>query len=515
MAIDTKNPKYTEMLYEWIQLRDLFKGERVVKEKGTEYLPATSAMNWDGMDHGQAGRKDYEAYKKRARVPNYIKQAVKKLVGLIHQKDPTIELPKIMEPMLDCATVDGESLLALLRRINTEQILTGRIGIMADLPSAPTVESILPYLATYDAERMINWDSDAGEEVQKLRLVVLDETRMAMDPIELTWETRISYRVLTLMDPNGLDTPNGSEPTYMTGLFESTKGEASSFDTSKLVAPSIRGTQLQKIPFVFINSQDTLPDPDDAPLTDLGNLCLTIYRAEADYRQTLFMQSQDTLVVIAAGQEVDEFGNPKETRVGAGSRIDVNVGGDAKYIGISSSGLSEQRLSLENDRKEARELSGEMIAAQVGTESGVALNTRITAKTATLNEIAMSGAAGLQYILRICAEWIGADPEEVVVTPNLEFTDFAIDGMQFVQLMTARAQGAPLSLESIHALMVERGLTKMAFEDEQSVILQENAGGAGLDGTGDGTTPPADPPVDPIVPENKKDTKVEDNNGNV
>ncbi len=480
MAIDTKNPRYDEMIEEWIQLRDLFKGEKVVKDKGQTYLHATSANNFDGMNIGDDGRRDYEAYKARARVPNYIKRAVQKLVGLIHQKEATIELPKIMEPLLFSATVEGESLFALLRRINTEQLLLGRIGVMADFSSMPTSQNILPYLTTYDAERIINWDVNySDEEVQKTRLVVLDETRMKMNAEDLTWDSVKAFRALALMDGDVLDAYNNVIPMYKTALFVDEGGKTLSFDKSEMLAPSFRGSTLNQIPFVFINSVDCLAEPDDAPLTDLGNLSLTIYRADADYRQTLFMQSQDTLVITGASAEFDDEGNKKETRVGSGARIDLDIGGSAQYVGVTSTGLAEQRSSLENDKKEASELSGSLVAEGNNAESGVALNTRITAKTATLNEIAMTGAAGLEKILKLCAVWIGANPEEVSVTPNLEFTDFAFNGLEFVQLMTARAQGAPLSLESIHALMVERGLTKLSFEDEQNRILEENAGGAG------------------------------------
>ena len=53
--------------------------------------------------------------------------------------------------------------------------------------------------------------------------------------------------------------------------------------------------------YQIINSCDVVSDVDDPPLLDLGNACMTIYRSDADYRQNLFMQGQDTFVTIGGG----------------------------------------------------------------------------------------------------------------------------------------------------------------------------------------------------------------------
>ena len=90
------------------------------------------------------------------------------------------------------------------------------------------------------------------------------------------------------------------------------------------------------IPFVFINSKDLSTIPDKPPLDSLARLALAIYRAEADYRQNLFMQGQDTLVRIGSTFEQDD--ENKAVRMGAGARLDMPVNGDAMYIGVSGKG---------------------------------------------------------------------------------------------------------------------------------------------------------------------------------
>ena len=135
MAIDSKHPLYIEFSDDWTTMRDTYAGERIVKEAGAKYLSPTSGMQEDGMTNALAsGSLAYTAYKKRAYYPDIVSDAVEAMLGVMHHKPPVIELPPQMESMLESATQDNESLSMLLRRINEEQLTTGRLGLLADLP---------------------------------------------------------------------------------------------------------------------------------------------------------------------------------------------------------------------------------------------------------------------------------------------------------------------------------------------------------------------------------------------
>lgn len=464
-GVDSKHPLYAEFVPDWIMMRDTYRGERVVKDKGTEYLPATAGMLLDGMALEQEGYKAYLAYKQRAVFHDFVSEAVEHYIGLLHTKPPTIELPPQLEPMREKATLNGESLEHLLRRINEQQLVTGRLGILLDLPTNPDPAHPLPYIATYQAEDVINWD-DGGRTsltVPRLNLVVLNESGWERTD-QFTWEQMTRYRVLALgdlLDNEGL----ADSAVYKVGVFDD---KHATFSEGLMVEPSIRGTTLNDIPFVFVNSKDCVSTPDDPPLLGLARLALAVYRGEADYRQSLFLQSQDTLVVIGAVE--DNF------RVGAGATIALPAiqGADAKFIGVDSQGLSEQRQALENDKVAAGNKAGQLTDSRSKTkESGEALSIRLAAQTATLNQLALAGAQGLERLLKLAAVWVGANPDEVIVTPNLEFADREMSGEELTQYMSAKAMGAPWSLESIHRMMQERGLTQMEFEEELAKIGDE------------------------------------------
>jgi hypothetical protein len=461
--LSEKHPQYSLQLDNWVLMRDAYRGERQVKSKGQLYLPATSGQIADGMERSeQPGFKSYMAYLKRARFPNFVREAVQTAVGMMHSQPPKISLPKELEGI---RSSKGEGLPHLLRRINEEQLLTGRIGLLADIPTRTA--DPLPYIATYSTERLINWDDGTVEGLvpQVLNFVVLDESEYERNKLNFGWTLEEKYRVLTL-GPLETDESVGS---YRFGVFD-TRDPALS--DASLKEASIRGRTLDKIPFIIVNSCDLVSETDEPPLMDLGNLCMTIYRGEADYRQNLFMQGQDTLVIVGGSHDEDDT-----VRTGAGSRIDVPMGGDAKYIGVESDGLSEQREALVADRQRA----GSMGAQSLDTvsrerESGTSLNIRIAARTADLNQIALTGAAGLERLLKICAEWVGADPEEVKIEPNLEFGDNQLTGQTMVEMQTARNLGYPISARSLHQVAIDRGLTKLTFEEEMARAKEEEDG---------------------------------------
>lgn len=476
MALDTPHPLYSTFLPDWTQMRDTFEGERCVKDAGFRYLPPTSSMVMDGattLATGLAntttrGWQQYVAYRARARFHDYVKDAVTYLLGVMHREPPSIELPPKMEYLLERATLAGESLEELLRRVNEQQLITGRVGIMGDVLGPESGErEDEAVLALYRAENILNWDQGLREGVRfrKTQLVVLDESRDERQS-DFQWKRVERYRVLALGDPT-MPPAEGEVPAgvYQSGEFS----ESKQFSASAMFEPSYRGNTIDEIPFVFVNACDVVAEPEKPPLLGLSALALAMYRGEADYRQTLYQIGQDTLVVI--GGNLDEG---EKLRTGAGARIDVETGGDAKYIGINSQGLPEQRMALENDHKMAQQAAGQLLDSTTNErESGEALRVRVGVRTATVKRVALAGAVGVERILRKVAKWIGENPEDVVITPNLDFVDDRMSGAELTDLMGAKVIGVPISLETIHAQMRERGLTDKSFEDEIAEIAQE------------------------------------------
>lgn len=450
---------YNEHLSDWLLMRDAYTGQRQVKSKRGTYLPPTANQITDGYPAiNSLGTEAYNAYLMRARFPNFVREAVQMAIGMMHSQPAKFTLP---ENMSGIRGTNGETLPQILRRINTEQLITGRIGLLLDLPVRAPVGQDTPYISTYTVEKIRNWDDGFMSEFvpQRLNLVVLDEKEYVRSEGNFNWIEEDRYRVLSLGDMSPKTDGN-----YRVGVFKDDE-----FDASKLRQASFRGKPLSKIPFIFINPSDLVSEPDDPPLLDLGNLCMTIYLGEADYRQNLFMQGQDTFVTVGGS-----FDETDTVRTGAGTRIDLPLGGSAGYEGVSSNGLEEQRLALEADRSRAGSMGAQTLdTVSRERESGASLNIRMAARTADLTQISLTGAQGLEQLLKIAAEWMGEDPDKVMVEPNLEFNNTLLTGQTMVEMQTARNLGFPVSARTLHQVAVDRGLTNMTYEDELAEAKKE------------------------------------------
>lgn len=463
MSLDSQHPEYTDSLSRWKKMRDCYDGQEAVKAAGITYLPCTKGHRLDGMGANQQGLEDYNAYKERAVFHDLVQVAVETLIGILNSKPPVVEVPTKMQSLLSKVNPDGESITGLLRRIHEEQLVPGRCGLIADMPKVPDQTNPLPYIDLYKAEAVINWDNNMmGDGEVELNLVVVKETGKKRGE-NFTWQDATNYRILEL-DAGGV---------YQQGLFE----DGSAYSADALRTPVHKGRPLRELPFVFINPKDCLPTVDRSPLLGLADLALAIYRLEADYRQCLFMQGQDTLVIMGglrkSGNGLD--GTEEGVRVGAGALIEIDIGGDAKYIGVQSTGLPELRSALENDKQQAAVKTGQLLApGKSSLESGEALKTRVAAQTATLTQIAETSGSALEKMLKVIARWTGEDESKVKVIPNTDFTNWTIQGQDLVQLITAKRLGAPISAASIHQVLKERGLTKMEY-DAEIALLKDDA----------------------------------------
>jgi hypothetical protein len=457
-VLDTHHPEYDEIHPDYVQMYDAYRGTRAIKDATTKYLPATRSMVLDGALRSQEpGFSSYTNYLQRAVFPDLVATAVRTLTGLAF-KDPSIyTLPRELEEILESATVLGESLESLHRRIVEQILIYGRFGLAVDVPDGDG----LPYFVPYGARSIINWDDSLSirGRVNPLQFVVtVEEVLDRGTGSSYEWTPQSMYRAFEL-DPNGI---------YQTWT-----------ETEEVIdgpiVPTYKGRPLDFVPFTFIGAQDLVATPGPIPLLGISHSALSIYRGEADLRQTLHHVGQDTLVLIGVGDDTEEDDSQQPVRVGSTAVIKLGPEGDAKYIGVNGEGLTEQRLVLQDDYKLAASEGSRLLentAAQA--ESGEALKVRVAAKTTTLTTVALTAAAGLTHALRQMAVWVGADPSTVRVEPNLDFAEDTFTAQEALNLQQAKVTGLPLSARTIHTKLREQDYTDLDFETEMDLIRQEN-----------------------------------------
>lgn len=479
MPITDEHPLYTEKSDSYKIMTDTSTGEERIKEGAFAYLSATGGQIEDGAlsENPRAkGLDNYRSYKSRARFPDLVEEAVETLVGVMVQEPAVIDLPPQLEPLREDATRKHESLQAMLRRTLEQQLLFGRIGWLVDTPRFVLAgDRELPHFVEYDAQMIINWDDERIAEMSTdtLNLVVLNEskfTRGKNGADMFAWQTEDVHRVL-LLEPEEPELPVSDVNPIVYKTFTQTDDI-----TDETVVPEFIGVKLNRIPFTFIGANDLNINPDDIPLLSLARLALHIYGLSADYYNALHGIGSDTLVI--KGTLLNASGDEKDVdasvRVGTGAVIYVETDGDAGFEGIDSKGIPEQAKAYQADLLEGREHGARLLEPRRGqAESGEALRTRVASATANLHQIMLTAAAGLEQALKTLAEWVGADASAVKVTPNMDFVQIRTDPAQLVSFMAAKAQGAPISLESIHAWSLANNFTRETFTEELLRIDKE------------------------------------------
>lgn len=423
-----------------------------VKARGEIYLPMKSGQA--AMTDPTARQRAYDAYRLRAEFPELVAPTVRGAVGTILDQPPTIELPAALEPLREQATRDGLTLEGLHRRIAIELMTVRRYGVLPGVAQDGT-----PYLAGYVAESIINWDETDG----KTDFLVLDETGLVRNRETGAWDTAEAFLECFMQDG-----------AYTARRW--TKTQTGWIADEEVVAQDRKRRALDSLPFVFIGANDLTPAPDDVPLYGLAKLAVRGYRIDADYSFALHMTSEPTPVAIGFDDPKDAVENGRApTTLGSSKLWLLPPGGDAKYLEFSGPGLEAQSKAIQDALSRAIVFGAQILSdSQRTAESGEAIRLRLGNQTSTLKTIALNSAAGLEKALKSLAIWMGANPDEVKVTPVTDFFDHALSAQDITALVAGWQAGA-YSKRTMFDRFLRGELipADRTFEDEQEEIAND------------------------------------------
>lgn len=426
MAIDItiRHPLYNSFRPAWQLMQDAFDGEDAIKAAGELYLPTKTGIQRLEETSPQAAAKAYNAYRERAEFPDLVALTVRGAVGTMLDSPATITLPSALEPLRERATRDGLTIDAMHRRIATELMLKGRYGILPGIgPDG------VPYLSGYVAESIINWDASDGVTPD---FVVLDETGMVRDPATGKWEELEQYRECSVI-----------EGRYGARVWS--KAGAGNFIPDEVVeGKNPRRQALDFLPFVFVNVNDLTASPDDVPLYGLAKIAVRIYRMDADLTTSLHMTSEPT-------PWISGFADPKAAikegqvpqGIGASTLWVLPENGAAGFLEFNGPGIEKQLDVIQKNYDRAVMFGAQLLSDKGAVqESGEAKKVRLDSQHATLKTIAMTSAAGLERALKNAALWVGANPDEVEVKPNLDFFDHTLSAQEITAVVQGWMNGA-------------------------------------------------------------------------
>lgn len=474
--VTNRHPRFEEYLEVWRLMRHTVDGEDEVKRHGPIYLP---------MKSGTAAIKDeklrtaaYHSYKHRAEFPELVSPTIIGSGGMLTDQAPTIELPPQMEYLLEDADGAGTTMEMFHKKVVNEVLTTGRYGILpGPLPDGTFT------LTGYKAEHIINWDHD---ERFRVNFVVLDETAWYRNPETNGWFRRFRYLELSI-DPD-------------TGAYVAQRWTADDHDGEQVIATRPDQSNLDTVPFVFINTLGLQADPDDVPMYGLAKIALRIYRLDADYMQGLHMTSEPTPYVTGFDDATTAIANDQvPTTIGASNLWILPKGATADFLEFSGPGLEAQAKAIQSSLDRAAVFGASMLTSAKGTgvESGDSRRLRLRDQQSLLRSVAKTTAAGIEKALRNIASWMGLDPKTVTVRPYLDFVDFSLTAQELTAMVAGWQSGA-YSKRTLFENMQRADMipAERTFEDEQELIDQEGPALGTVVDTGV-VQPPVDPNADP------------------
>lgn len=418
MPIDTKRLEYLDYLTRWQKCRDVADGAHAVKYKGETYLPKPEGKE----------QKDYASYKQRAEFYGATGRTIDGLLGAIFRKEPVIEAPESLVPLLLDVTGDGVPLGAFCKVMTNEVLTVGRVGILVDLPPEETT-SPHPKFVKYLAEQIINWRATAQGSELVLEQVIIEEKieRPASDSYGVEIVTQ--WRELALVD--------GRYTVTVWQLSEAVDGSSEKVWVKKLEAvPKQQGKPLPFIPFWFIGSDRLSPDPAPIPIEDLVELNLGHYQKSADYNTGLYFAGNPT--VWAAGFPINSV-----LSIGAGvAWISENENAKAGYLEFTGQGLEPIAKALKETESRMAVLGARLLEEQKKeAEAAATVILRQSGETSVLKTLALTLSQGLSDALGVFAKWANID-SEVKVMINTEFFAQHLDSNQINSLVAAWQGGA-------------------------------------------------------------------------
>lgn len=460
------HPDYRQAKPDWNLIRDCVEGERRVKERQTEYLPAI----------GKGGQ-SYEDYLQRAVYVNMVGRTISGLLGTVFRR-PVKVLKKTarLDKLISNVSVEGYSLHLFAKLVSREVLTTGRCGILADHP--PSTEEGTAYLTHYIADNILSWRSTRKEGKDVLTYVLLREivenlqflgdANLAPSIAKGRPDTtlRARYRVLRINE----------EGHYVQEVYSpnDTGNGAVTLDSgpSQTIKPTINGAPMEFIPFVIVGPESPSPHMQRSPVLDIATLNIAHYRTSAQLESGRYFTAIPVYWTnVKPGEEGGDYtiGPSVVLELPPESKLGI-----AEYFG---SGLSHLAQSLLEKEQHISDLGGRVIHARAGESSmsDNATQMKNINETSILTNLTESVSQALTWAFRWVLLWenFEAEAEATTVKLNQDFKLLTIGARELRAVALLHQEGL-LPIQEVYRVLQENEYVGEDISEEEFIALIEN-----------------------------------------
>lgn len=453
-----KRPELVAVMPEYEIIRDAIGGSTKVKAAKTKYLPRPNPA-----DTSPANTARYTAYLIRAVFYGVTGRTMRGLSGQVFMRDPVLEVPDTMQPVVDDTNGEGVSLVQLAKKVTNWVIPYGRSGLFVDYPETGGVvtkaeleeKGIRPTITGYEPWAIINWRTRKRGAVSVLNMVVLEESYVEKDDgFEVKLATQ--WRVLNLSD----------DDKYSVQIWR--KAAARNFSLLKTYTPhDAEGNPFKDIPFCFVGSENNDSDVDAPPLFDLADLNLAHYRNSADHEENLYVSGQATPVLTGLNESwADKY---FKEGVGLGSRaaIPLPVGGDAKLIQATEiSGISTE---MEHKERQMVALGAKLVEQKTVQRTATEAGLEEAGESSILSSIANNVSLAFVWALGWAAMFIGVPETEIKFSANSDFDISKMTPAERAQTIT-EWQAEAITFSEMREALRKTGVATLTDEEAEKEI---------------------------------------------
>ena len=458
ITADIKDEGYDKKAPIWAHVRAAIDGKPgvmdLVKTDTFYGVTAPSYRVVDGNFNDVSERK--AKFFGRGRFFNATGSTHDKYLGLIGSAPVDYKLPAKIKGMEDDIDTDNTTINDLTLQIAGELLITARYGALSNPPmQAGQTQHLagdnLPSIITYKAEQMIYARDDKG--VKEVRLLESYWEKAT----DYEWELKPQIRRLYL-DEND---------SYTSEVWR----EGELFDIEQ---PIVKGSPLKYIPFQFYGSENNNPKYDRPVMFDLAHQNLGHFELDCNDRDNLHFHGQGmTNCFTNMDRDGVEELNPTGVDVGA-KGMNIWAQGDKVEI-LQPEATGAIGLKMQADVDYMIKLGAQVVQDSSSTQTLGAKKIESNASMSQLKRISINTSAGLTRNLRWCAEFAGANPDEVMVKVNTKFVTDDLTA-QDVQAVFAGVQGGLLPDDLFLEAARKAGYTDKTDEEIKELIDEQAQG---------------------------------------
>jgi hypothetical protein len=448
-------------------IRDCLAGEQQIKSRRTKYLPMPNPE-----DTSTENMARYQSYLTRSVFYNVAARTQAGLVGQVFLRDPQVEVPALLQPVVNDATGSGVPLMQVAQELTGFGVGFGRAGVYVDYPSVQPVEG-------QDAD---NDDAPPATSVAQLESGEVRATIRVVAP----WDA-INYRVKArgakivlslivfredqIIDDDGFETKKKDQwrvlrldenDQVVIEIYRSKQGTRAD---ETYYPTDATGARLKDIPFTFVGAVNNDPKPGPMPMYDLCSLNIAHFRNSADFEEATYMLGQPTPWFGGLTEQWVKDVMGGRVVLGSRSAILLPVNSSAGLLQVDPNTLAKEAM----DQKEAQMLAlgAKLVEGSQVQRTATEADIDNVSETSILSSVASNVGAAIEFALNVASMFTGATGK-IVYDLNTEF-DLVNLSPEERKTLLAEYQANAITFEEYRAALRRAGI---AYLDDKAAKKQ-------------------------------------------